>query len=394
MQTRRIEFCGVINVTRCVKVITEVIKSRGVLTMKKVICLTVTFLIFGFSIFLGGCSKKAQEGVILAEFDGQVVTIDELEQEISELSSYKQKKYKDQAGREEYLVLMAESRMLLRAAIDSGLDKDEKILQETQDYKDQLIVKEFVKREVDDKAVLIDGDLSKYYEEHKEDYLIPEKVVVTEISVKDEETAKEIMKKIKAGADYTELAKEMDAKGETFGPGKGNEGKTNPFSRSQFSNAPKFAETCFGLELGQISDIIVQPLRDETFYMIARLDERIEPKQQELSEVEKRVNRIVQKEKKKERMDKWLEGLKVENDYKLYPERIPEVVEPEEETEEKAAETADETVDEQKTPDEAETTAESEADENEKPDEAEAADESGSGENEKPDEEEKKPESE
>ena len=113
--------------------------------------------------------------------------------------------------------------------------------------------------------------------------------------------AKEIMKKIKAGADYTELAKEMDAKGETFGPGKGNEGKTNPFSRSQFSNAPKFAETCFGLELGQISDLIIQPLRDETFYMIARLDERIPPKQQELSDVEKRVDRIVQKEKKKER---------------------------------------------------------------------------------------------
>ena len=347
--------------------------------MKKVICITVTFLIFGFSIFLGGCSKKAQEGVILAEFDGQVVTIDELEQEISELSSYKQKKYKDQAGREEYLVLMAESRMLLQAAIDSGLDKDEKILNETQDYKDQLIVKEFVKREVDDKVVVIDGDLSKYYEEHKEDYLIPEKVVVTEITVKEEEKAKEIMKKIKAGADYTELAKEMDAKGETFGPGKGNEGKTNPFSRSQFSNAPKFAETCFGLELGQISDLIIQPLRDETFYMIARLDERIPPKQQELSDVEKRVDRIVQKEKKKERMDKWLEGLKAEHNYKLYPERIPEVVEPEEETEEKAvepaAETTDETTDEQKTPDE-------------------AADESESGENEKPDEEEKKPESE
>jgi len=345
--------------------------------MKKAICITVTFLIFGFSIFLGGCSKKAQEGVILAEFDGQVVTIDELEQEISELSSYKQKKYKDQAGREEYLVLMAESRMLLQAAIDSGLDKDEKILQETQDYKDQLIVKEFVKREVDDKVVLIDGDLSKYYAEHKEDYLIPEKVVVTEISVKEEEKAKEIMKKIKAGADYTELAKEMDAKGETFGPGKGNEGKTNPFSVAQFSNAPVFAETCFGLEIGQISDLIVQPLRDETFYMIARLDERIEPKQQELSEVEKRIRSIVQKEKKKGRMDKWLEGLKVDHSYKLYPERIPEVVEPEEETEEKAAETTDETADEQKVPDEAEATAESEA-----------------GENEKPDEEEKKPESE
>jgi hypothetical protein len=161
-------------------------------------------------------------------------------------------------------------------------------------------------------------------------------VVVTEITLKDEEKANEIMKKIKAGADFTELAKEMDAKGETFGPGQGNEGKTNPFSRAQFSNAPEFADTCFGLEVGQVSEIIVQPLRDITYYMIARLDERIPERQQEFDEVKDRIRRLVEKEKKKEKMDKWLADLKEKHNYKLYPERIPEVAEPEKEGAEKA----------------------------------------------------------
>lgn len=303
--------------------------------MKRAICITATFLILVFSILLSGCSKKAQEENVLAEFNGQIVKADELEKEISELPSYKQKKYQDKAGREEYLVLMAESRMLLKVANDAGLSKDEKILKEVQDYKDQLVVKELVKREVDDKVAIIDGDLSRYYEGHKEDYLLPEKVAVTEITVKDEAKAKEIMKKIKAGADFTKLAKEMDATGETFGPGQGNEGKTSPFSLAQFSNAKEFAEACFALEVGQISDIIVQPMRDITYYMIARLDERVAPRQQELDEVRDRIKRLVEKEKKKERMDKWLADIKEKHNYKLYPERIPEVPVP---AEEKAAE--------------------------------------------------------
>jgi len=323
--------------------------------MKKAIYITATFLIFGLVIFLNGCSKKVQEGDVLAEFNGQVVKLDELEKEISELASYKQKKYQDKAGREEYLVLMAESRMLLKVANDAGMDKDEAILKELQDYKDQLVVKELVKREVDDKVTLIDGDLTRYYEGHKEDYLIPEKVIVTEITVKEEEKAKEIMAKIKAGADFTELAKEMDATGETFGPGQGNEGKTSPFSLAQFSNAKEFAEACFGLEVGQVSDIIVQPLRDTTYYMIARLDERVAPKQQEYDEVKDRIKRLVEKEKKKERMDKWLADLKEKHNFKLYPERIPEVPVLEEE---KAAEEKTEKAEETEKPAEEKTGAE------------------------------------
>ena len=304
--------------------------------MKKVISTMTVFLLFGFSMIIVSCSQKAPQESILAEFKGGTVKADELEQEISELSEWKQKQYKDQAGREEYLTLMAESRMLLQVAVEAGLDKDPEIVKQTREYKDQLIVKELVKREVDDKVKLTDADLKQYYEEHKADHVEPEKVAVTEITVKDEEKAKEIMEKIKGGADFTELAKEMNAKGESFGPGQGNEGKTRPFSRESFS-AQEFVEAAFSLDVGEMSDIIVQPIRDETYYMIVRLDERIPSRQKEFSEVESRISRDVEKEKKKERMDEWLETLKVDKKFYVYPDRIPKV----EIEEEKTAETAE-----------------------------------------------------
>ena len=323
--------------------------------MKRLILVTVVFLILGFFMLVSSCSQKAQvqQENILAEFSDQVVTVGELEQEIFELSEWKQSKYKDQAGREEYLTLMAESRMLLEAAIEKGLDKDPEVVKQTREYKDQLIVKELVKREVDDQVTVTDEDLEKYYEEHKADYMEPEKVVVTEITVKDEEKSKEIMEKIKGGADFTELAKEMDAKGESFGPGQGNGGKTRPFSRDSFSSAQEFVETAFSLEVGQMSDIIAQPIRDETYYMIIRTDEHIPSRQQEFSEVESKIRRAVEKQKKKDRMDKWLETLKVEKRFQLYPDRIPKVVEEAAEAEEEKAEETPETEAEQETPGEA-----------------------------------------
>ena len=319
--------------------------------MKRFMSVSTVFLLLCSFYIFSGCSQKAQPENLLAEFDNQVVTVEEFEKEISELSDREKRKYEGKEGLEEYLALMAESRMLLDVAREQGLDKEAEMVKQIEDYKDQLLVKELVKREVDDKVVVTDADQSRYYEEHKADYVEPDKVVVTEITLKDEDKAKEVMEKIKGGADFTELAKELDATGETFGPGKGSEGKTRPFSQDQFRTAQEFASAAFNLEVNQMSDIIVQPLGEETYYMIVRLDERIPSRQKEFSEVEKNIDRIVQKERKKERMDLWLKTVKVEKRFQLYPEKISvpvEVIEEVTTTEEAATEATEEKTEETK----------------------------------------------
>ncbi len=193
------------------------------------------------------------------------------------------------------------------------------------------MLKELVKREVDDKIKITDADLEKYYSEHKEDYIEPEKVVVTEITLKDENKAKEVLEKIKNGTDFTELAKEMDSKGESFGPGAGNGGKTRPFSKDSYSSAREFVETAFRLKPGEMSDIIVQPLGQDTYYMIIRVDEHNPSRQKELSEVKDQVQSNVEREKKKERLNQWLEEIKKERKFQLFAERIPKVSEKAEE---------------------------------------------------------------
>lgn len=290
--------------------------------MKRNILLVSMFVILAFLII--GCSNKVSEKQILASFDKkQVVTADELNKEISELPEWKQDKYKDQAGREEYLTLMAESRMILQVASERKLEKNPEIIKQVKDFQDQLMRDEFAKREVDDKVKLSDGDIEVYYGTNKTKYVEPERVTVTEITMKDEAKAKEVMEKIKTGADFTEIAKEMDAKGESFGPGQGNEGKTRPFSRDSYSSAKTFVETAFNLKPVEMSDIITQPIGQDTYYMIIRADEHLPSRQKELSEVKDEITRTAENEAKDERKSKWLDELRKEKKVQLFPDRIP-----------------------------------------------------------------------
>jgi hypothetical protein len=114
--------------------------------------------------------------------------------------------------------------------------------------------------------------------------------------------------------------------------------------------------------------------------MIVRLDERMPSRQKELSEVESKIRREVEKEEKKKIMDRWLETIKTEKEFQLYPDRLPEIVEeekaeteevkPEDAVEEEGeAETSDEAVEEEKPDEKAKETPSGKTTEKEQPDE-------------------------
>ncbi len=72
-----------------------------------------------------------------------------------------------------------------------------------------LIVKELVKREVDDKVNVTKADLEKYYEEHKDEYVEPDKIIITEITLENEEKAKEAKERIKTKLKELDRAKKV-----------------------------------------------------------------------------------------------------------------------------------------------------------------------------------------
>ncbi len=76
--------------------------------MKKFTILTSFFIIV--SVFAVGCSQKVRQEDILVKFVDQTITTNDFEKKFSELPEWKRDRYKDQAGKLEYLNELAEEK--------------------------------------------------------------------------------------------------------------------------------------------------------------------------------------------------------------------------------------------------------------------------------------------
>ena len=296
------------------------------------------------SISLNGCGGKAgAEGTVIAEFDWDgkhQITLEEMLQEISELPSYKQPQYQEaEGGYEEYMNLMAESRLILCLAKDKKLDEDPEVVKKVQDYYHELLVDKITAIEVDEKLKPTEEDYQRYYEENKGDYVVLEKVRLTCITIQNEDRAKEVFQRIKDGEDIAALAKELAENGELVGPGSNNEipGDTDFFDNTMYSRRAKsFSDAAFALEVGQMNDEILHiELDGEHYYLIFRKEEVQPERQQTLEEksVRRNVERHVENQQREELMTNWLIRLHEQANVKTFADRIPETPEPEEEAE-------------------------------------------------------------
>lgn len=315
----------------------------------------IGFILVGaavISISLNGCGGKAgAEGTVIAEFewDGKHhITLEEMLQEISELPSYKQPQYQEaEGGYEEYMNLMAESRLILCLAKDKKLNEDPVVLKKVQDYYHELLVDRITEIEVDEKIKLTEEDYQAYYEENKGDYLVSEKVRLTCITLQNEERANEVFQRIKDGEDIAELAKELAANGELIGPGSNNEipGDTDFFDNTMYSRRAKpFSDAAFELEVGQMNDEILHvELDEEHYYLIFRKEEVQPERQQTLEEnsVRRNVERHVENQRREELMTDWLIRLHEQAEVKTFADRIPDTPEPEEEAETESTDESD-----------------------------------------------------
>ena len=313
----------------------------------------ISFILIGavaVSISLNGCGGKAgAEGTVIAEFEWNGkhhITLEEMLQEISELPTYKQPQYQEaEGGYEEYMNLMAESRLILCLAKDRKLDEDPGVLKKVQDYYHELLVDRITDIEVDQKLKPTEEDYKLYYEENKANYVVPEKVRLTCITVQNEERSKEVFQRIKDGEDIADLAAELAENGELIGPGSNNEipGDTDFFDNTMYSQRAKpFSDAAFELEVGQMNEEILHiELEGEHYYLIFRKEEVQPERQQTLEEksVRRNVERHVENQKREELMTDWLIRLHEQAKVKTFSDRIPDAPEPEEEAE---AESTDE----------------------------------------------------
>jgi len=156
------------------------------------------------------------------------------------------------------------------------------------------------------RLVATEEEITEYFEENKEYFAQKEEVEASHILVDDEETAKEIKKKLAEGADFAELAAEYSK--DTSNAQNG--GQLGYFGRGKM--VEEFEKAAFSMEVGEISD----PVKTKYGYHIIKVTGKKEAKEATLEEARSEIEEIIKNQKLSSEYASWIEEKKAE--YNVY----------------------------------------------------------------------------
>lgn len=294
-------------------------------------CLIFSLFCASLGIPAGAQTKSTVVEEIVARVNNEIITREDLDHAHASLESEAadacpkcspEELHATVAGKEKDLLRdLIDQSLLTQRAKDQGINVDTEVIKRLdsirqqyklpdldalekevtksgQDYEDfktqlrnQLLTQELIRKEVGSKIIVSHEDIVKYYNDHKNEFVRPETVVLREIFVstegKPEADLPALKKKadglrdrvLNNGDDFGELAKRY-----SDSPTAQQSGELGTFQRSQLD--PKIAEKVFGLSRNQMTDV----METKTGYEILQVRERYDAGEQPLDKVEPEIS--------------------------------------------------------------------------------------------------------
>ena len=170
-----------------------------------------------------GCTPSSEESVV-ALVNGRQITQNKLEASWEELSEVTRSQYEKEGGKRRFLDELITRELLLQEARKQGIDQNDAIRDQTQRYREQLILDELLRSLVKTKIELSDEELDALYAKHAHELLPSLKVHVSQMLLPSLYAAKDIEARINRGEDFAKLAQRYSldnttkSKGGDLGP--------------------------------------------------------------------------------------------------------------------------------------------------------------------------------
>lgn len=161
---------------------------------------------------------------------------------------------------------------------------------------------------------ITDEEVDQYYNLHQREFLLPERVKVSQILVESEAKAVRLRDQLKNNSDeamFRRLAREN-----SLGPEASRNGELGVFS---FNELPQeMAKVIFELKEGEVSPVVESPYG----FHIFRLDGRFEPTLLTREEAAAKIRVQLAEAKAEEIKGKKLEEIKANLDWEFFPDRL------------------------------------------------------------------------
>ena len=160
-------------------------------------------------------------------------------------------------------------------------------------FRNQLLTQEVIRREVGSRVDMGHEDVQKYYDEHKQDFVRPEQVVIADIFLNTDgktpeqieaihKKAGDLVARIKKGDDFAELARRN-----SDGPTAKDGGDLGGFERGQLSK--QLEDIVFGMNKNDVSAPIQTKTGYEVLKVLNHYDAGLQPLEKVENEIENRI---------------------------------------------------------------------------------------------------------
>ncbi|RRJ61606.1 peptidylprolyl isomerase [Paenibacillus oralis] len=191
-----------------------------------------------------------------------------------------------------YIAQFGSEEALNQALVQSGMTME--------DLRNQLVTTLELTKLLEPQVKVTDDQVKEMFETYKESFNTPEQVRASIILVKTEAEAKDIIKQLKEGADFAELAKSKSLDTATKEQG----GDTDFFARGQKETAVE--DAAFKLAKDQISD----PVKTSEGYQVIKVTDRKEAHTATLEEKKEEVRKMLVNQQVSQMSATWLQNLR------------------------------------------------------------------------------------
>lgn len=259
--------------------------------MKKII---VLMLVISAAFLLNGCGNRGRKALV--RINDEVITVEEFKGRINRLPRHYQEMVKGQEKK--FLDEIIKERLLHNEALKANIENDPETQEVIAEAKKKILIARLVKNRVEDAVSISDEDLQKYYDEHSEEFMLPERWRASHILVDTPDEAEEIKEKLNQGAAFDELAVNR-SKDATAKQG----GDVGYFSKGQL--LPEFEDVCFKLEIGEVGKVV----KTQFGYHVIKLTDKKSPEVQEFSKVKGIIGKDLDRGEKQKLLEELMNDL-------------------------------------------------------------------------------------
>jgi parvulin-like peptidyl-prolyl isomerase len=192
--------------------------------------------------------------------------------------------------------------------------KDEAfLLQWKEQLRQRLLIEKVISRISQVTAPIDEQTMKQYYEQHREEFVVAEQVRVRQIVVKDRKDAESILRKLKRGDPFDELAKRYSS-----GPEAEEGGDLGFFGRGEM---PEEFDVAFSLQEGEISDIVQSPYGYHIFQVVTKGGQSA----LDFAQVKDQIRNVIMREEEEKTFQDWKKTAKKKAHIRVNKKALEEI---------------------------------------------------------------------